>query len=82
MLCSKISTTENAIKMTRKGLKNTISRFLKAPERSEDAGLKSDFMMNKSELELRQLVDLSFAVQDYETVCQNAEFPINDFRKI
>lgn len=38
--------------------------------------------MNKSELELRTLIDLSFIVQDFETVVQNAEYPIADFKKI
>jgi hypothetical protein len=38
--------------------------------------------MNKSELELRSLIDIAFVVQDYETVINNAEYPITDFKKI
>lgn len=37
--------------------------------------------MNKSELELRSLVDTAFIIQDYETVIHNAEFPIGDFKR-
>jgi hypothetical protein len=57
-------------------------RMFKAPDRGETDGLKDNFRMNKSELELRNLIDLGFVVQDYETTIQNAEFPIGDFRRI
>ena len=40
---------------------------LKAPERGESDGLKPGFRMNKSEAELRNLVDVAFVFQDYET---------------
>ena len=56
--------------------------MFKAPDRGETDGLKDNFRMNKSELELRNLIDLGFVVQDYETTIQNAEFPIGDFRRI
>lgn len=36
--------------------------------------------MNKAEIELRNLCDLSFAVQDYETASQNAQYPLKDFK--
>jgi hypothetical protein len=38
--------------------------------------------MNKTELELRCLIDLSLTVQDYETVVNNAKYPIDDFKVI
>lgn len=39
----------------------------KKPERGENDGIKENFKMNKQELELRNLIDLSFVCQDYET---------------
>jgi len=33
-------------------------------------------------MELKTLTDLAFIVQDYETVCQNVDFPINDLSSI
>lgn len=38
--------------------------------------------MNKEELELCNLVDLSFVTQDYETASVNAKIPYNDFKKV
>ena len=38
--------------------------------------------MIKSELELRNLIDLAFVAQDYDTTYQNAEIPIGDFKRI
>lgn len=38
--------------------------------------------MNRSELELRTLTDLSFVIQDYETTYTNAEYPSSDFKRI
>ena len=38
--------------------------------------------MNKSDLELRNLIDLAFVIQDYETTYGNAEYPASDFRKV
>jgi len=43
----------------------------RTPERGENDGLKEGFRMNKSEIELRNLVDLSFVFQDFETVQSN-----------
>jgi len=37
----------------------------------ENDGLKESFKMNKSELELRNLCDLAFVFQDYETAKEN-----------
>lgn len=37
--------------------------------------------MNKEELELRNLVDLAFVTQDYETAMNNSKIPYNDFKK-
>jgi hypothetical protein len=39
-------------------------------------------MMLKVELELRNLTDLAFVSQDYETTIANTEFPIADFKRI
>jgi hypothetical protein len=38
--------------------------------------------MNKSELEIRGLVDLAYVMQDYETVRDNVDIAITDFKKI
>ncbi len=53
----------------------------KKPERGENDGIKESFKMNKEELELCNLVDLSFVSQDYETAMNNAKIPYNDFKK-
>lgn len=37
--------------------------------------------MNKSEHELRNLCDLAFIAQDYETAQQNADIPLKDFKQ-
>jgi len=78
----KIQTLESNVANTRKGLKNKISRMFKTAERNENEGMKENFKMNKSELELRNLIDLSFTIQDYETTCTNAEYPSGDFKRI
>lgn len=38
--------------------------------------------MNRSEQELRTLIDLAFVIQDYETTYTNAEIPSSDFKRI
>ena len=77
----KIRNLETNIANTRKGIKNSLKMFWKKPERGENDGLKEGFKMNKDELELRNLVDLAFVAQDYETVINNAKIPYNDFKK-
>lgn len=78
----KIRNLEENVFKTRKTVKQKfLSAFgFKAPERGENDGLRSNFRMNKSELELRNLIDLAFVFQDYETVSQNAYIPLKDFR--
>lgn len=56
----KIRNLEINIANTRKGIKNSFKALWKKPERGENDGLKETFKMNKEELELRNLVDLSF----------------------
>ena len=51
-----------------------------AKERGENDGMHSNFRMNKSELELRTLIDLAFVIQDYETTYGNADLPSKDFK--
>ena len=63
----KVRDLDESIGNTRKGFKNSISMFFKKPERGENDGLKETFRMNKSDLELRNLCDLAFVMQDYET---------------
>jgi len=79
----KIRTLEDNVNKTHKGFKNRfVSAFgLKAPERGENDGLKSNYRMNKSELELRNLVDVAFVLQDYETAYNNASLPLKEFKK-
>lgn len=77
---TRIRTLEEAVAKTRKGIKNSISNFFKKPDRGENDGLKDTFRMNKAELELRNLCDLAFVSQDYETALQNASYPYKDFK--
>lgn len=77
----KIRTLENNLANTKKGFKNQFKNFWKKSERNENDGLKDSFKMNKEELEMVNLVDLSFVLQDYETVVNNAKLPYGDFKK-
>ena len=54
--------------------------MLKKPERGENDGTKESFRMNRPELEMRNLSDLAFVFQDYETALQNVQYPLKDFR--
>ena len=56
--------------------------MFKSSDRGENDGMQSNFRMNKNELELRTLIDLSFVIQDYETTYTNAEYPSGDFKRI
>ena len=77
----KIRTLEDVVSKSRKGIRNTLfNTFIKKNERGENDGLKDGFRMSKSDLELRNLADLAFVSQDYETACQNAQYPLKDFR--
>lgn len=70
---TKIRTLEDSVAKTRKGVKNRLfSVFKAASDRLENDGLKENFRMNKTELELRNLCDLAFVSQDYETAYTNA----------
>lgn len=63
---------EDSIAKTRKGFKNYLANILvKKSERQGNDGLKDSFKMNKQELELRNLCDLAFVFQDYETAKEN-----------
>ena len=79
---NKVKTLEENVAKTRKGVKNRFSSLLglKTPERGENDGTKPGFRMNKSELELRNLIDTAFVFQDYDTTYQNAQFPLKDFK--
>ena len=79
---NRIQNLEGSISKTRKGLANKMFRVFKGSERGENEGLKSGFKMNKSDLELRNLTDLAFVIQDYETTYNNAEYPAGDFKRI
>lgn len=59
---TKVKTLEENVAKTRKGVKNRFSSLLglKTPERNENDGTKVGFKMNKSELELRNLIDTAF----------------------
>lgn len=58
---AKIRTLEDSVAKTRKGVKNRLfSVFKAASDRLENDGLKENFRMNKTELELRNLCDLAF----------------------
>ena len=42
--------------------------------------MSANFKMNKTELELRTLIDLAFVIQDYETTLLNAYIPCGEFK--
>jgi trafficking protein particle complex subunit 8 len=77
---TRIRTLEETVAKTRKGFKNAFAGLFKKAERGENDGLKDGFRMNKGDLELRNLCDLAFVFQDYETALQNASYPLKDFR--
>ena len=77
----RIQGIEANIAKTRKGF-SKVFRMFKSSERGENDGMQSNFRMNKNELELRTLIDLSFVIQDYETTYTNAEYPSGDFKRI
>lgn len=56
----RIKLTEESVGKTRKGSINFFKNFVKKAERSETEGTKDNFKMNRTELELRNLSDLSF----------------------
>ncbi len=77
----RIRSLEGNVANTRKGIKNQFKSLWKKAERGESDGLKENFKMNKEELELRNLVDLAFVSQDYETAMRNGGIPLSDFKK-
>lgn len=56
--------------------------FFKKHDRAENEGKSDNFKMNKGDIEMRNLMDLAFVFQDYETVNQNASFPLKEFKRI
>jgi len=81
-IASKVRHFEHAVKNTKKGFTNIMKSFINKKERSENDGLKSDFLMNQAELSMKNLVDLSFVTQDYKTFLSYAKYPIGDFKSI
>jgi len=77
----RIKEIEQNIAKTRKGF-SKFFRVFKSSERGETDGSQPNFRMNRSELELRTLIDLAFVIQDYETTLSNAEYPSSDFKRI
>mmetsp|Transcript_41884 Transcript_41884/g.64101 ORF Transcript_41884/g.64101 Transcript_41884/m.64101 type:complete len:126 (-) Transcript_41884:2660-3037(-) len=78
---NRIRALEDSVAKTRKGIKNSLSNFfMKKSERGEGDGLKENFRMNKTEIELRNLCDLAFVAQDYDTAASNAQYPFKDFK--
>jgi len=77
---TRLRTLEETVAKTRKGFKNSVMSVFKKADRGENDGLKDGFRMNKTELELRNLCDLAFVSQDYETALQNASYPYKDFK--
>ena len=78
----KIQNIEANVRKTRAGKFNMLKNFFKESERGESDGLKQNFKMNRGELELRNLIDLAFVIQDYQTTRAYVEFPADDFKKI
>ncbi len=77
----RIRALELSIANTRKGIKNQFKNLWKKTERGENDGLRENFKMNKEEVELRNLSDLAFVAQDYETAVLNGKLPYSDFKK-
>jgi len=61
----KIKDVEASVRKTRAGKFNMFKNFFKESDRGDSDGLKKNFKMNRNELELRNLIDLAFVVQDY-----------------
>jgi hypothetical protein len=78
----KIQTIEGNVRKTRAGKFNMLKNFFKESERGDSDGLKQNFKMNNNEKELRNLIDLAFVIQDYQTTRAYVEFPADDFKKI
>ena len=51
-------------------------------ERSENDGLKKDFLMNAQEVSMKSLIDISFLFQDYRTFNSFYKYPTNEFKSI
>lgn len=78
----KIRGYEKLVKDTKKGFTNMMKSFLNKKERSENDGMKKDFVMNKQEVSMKSLVDLSFLFQDYKTLNAYLKYPMSDFKSI
>jgi len=71
---------EDSVAKTKKGFKNMLSNFIiKKSDRGDSDGLRENFKMNRTESELRNLCDLAFVIQDYDTASSNASYPYKDF---
>lgn len=81
-VAAKIRHYEHHIKNTKKGFTNMMKGFLGKKERSENDGLKKDFVMNNQEISMKNLIDLSFLFQDYRTYGAYLKYPMNDFKSI
>lgn len=79
-VASKVRHYEHMVKNTKKGFTNMLKGFISKKERSENDGLKKDFIMNSQELSMKNLIDLSFLFQDYKTYGSYLKYPINDFK--
>lgn len=81
-VASKVRQCEHHIKNTKKGFANMMKSMFKSKERSDNEGLKKDFVMNQQELSMKSLTDLSFLFQDYKTYGSFVKYPMNDFKSI
>lgn len=81
-VASKIRQYENLVKNTKKGFTNMMKSFLNKKERSENEGLRKDFVMNNQEISMKNLTDLSFLFQDHKTYMSYSKYPMNDFKSI
>ena len=79
---SKIRNFEHVVKNTKKGFTNMMKSFLNKKERSENDGLHKDFVMNRQEVSMKSLIDISFIFQDYKTFSNYLKYPMNDFKSI
>lgn len=81
-IAKRIVDVNEIVAKTKKGFKNTVFNMFKKADRGENDGERANFKMNKQDIELRTLVDLSFIVQDYDTVLRNVSYPVDEFSKI
>lgn len=82
IIAQKVRHYEHSVKSTRKGFTNYLKNAFNKKDRSENDGLRNNFVMNTAERSMKNLIDLSFLTQDYRTFLAYVKYPSNDFKSI